>query len=60
MFKVLGLLVGVYVLYAAGTGEVYVKAGVWGRTVSRTESPEYFWVAITVYAILALALATVF
>jgi hypothetical protein len=60
MFKVLGLMVGVYTLYAAVTGEVYAKSGAWGRTVSRAESPEYFWVVIAIYAGLALALATVF
>lgn len=60
MFKVLGLMVGLYTLYAAVTGEVYAKPGAWGRTVSRAESPEYFWVVIAIYAGLALALATVF
>ncbi len=60
MFKVLGLVVGLYTVYAAVKGEVHAKAGPWGRIVSRSESPEYFWVVIAVYAGLALALATVF
>ncbi|MCC6610662.1 MAG: hypothetical protein IT515_13440 [Burkholderiales bacterium] len=60
MFKVLGFLVGLYTLYAAVTGEVNAKSGAWGRTVSRAESPEYFWVVIAIYAGLALALITVF
>lgn len=60
MFKVLGLLVGLYALYAVVTGEVYAKSGAWGRTVSRAKSPEYFWVVIAIYAGLALALATIF
>lgn len=60
MFKMLGLLLGLYTLYAAATGEVYAKSGAWGRTVSRAESPEYFWVVIAIYAALALALAIVF
>ncbi len=60
MFKVLGFLVGLYTLYAAVTGEVHAKSGAWGRTVSRAESPEYFWVVIAIYAGLALALITVF
>lgn len=60
MFKALALLVGAYTLFAAVTGRVYAKSGVWGRTVSRAESPEYFWVVIAIYAALAVALATVF
>lgn len=60
MFKVLGLLVGLYTLYAAAKGEVYAKSGAWGKTVSRVESPQYFWVVIAIYAGLALALATIF
>lgn len=60
MFEALGVIVGSYALYAAVTGEVYAKAGAWGRTVSRSESPEYFWVVIAIYAGLALALVTVF
>lgn len=60
MFKMLGLLVGLYALHAAVTGRVYAKSGPWGRTVSRAESPKYFWVVIAIYAALALALATVF
>jgi len=49
-----------YTLYATVTGGVYIKSGAWGRTASRAESPEYFWVVIAIYASLALALATVF
>jgi hypothetical protein len=60
MFRVVGLLLSLYTLYAAVTGEVYAKSGAWGRTVSRAESPEYFWVVIAIYAALALALATIF
>lgn len=60
MFKMLGLLVGLYTLYAAMNGEVYAKSGVWGRTVSRAESPTYFWVVIAIYGALAVALATIF
>ncbi|MCG3190299.1 MAG: hypothetical protein LKCHEGNO_02972 [Burkholderiaceae bacterium] len=60
MFKALGALVGLYALYAALAGEVYAKAGALGRKVLRSESPEYFWVIIAIYAGLALALVTVF
>lgn len=60
MFKALGIAVALYALYAAATGEVYAKAGAWGRTVSRADSPEYFWVVIAVYLLLALALLFIF
>ena len=60
MFKALGALVGLYTLYAAVRGEVYAKSGAWGRTISRAESPAYFWVVIAIYAGLAVALVTVF
>lgn len=60
MFKMLGLLVGLYTLYATLKGEVYAKDGTSGRVVSRLESPEYFWVVIAIYAGLSLALITIF
>ena len=60
MFKALGVLVGAYALYAAVKGEVYAKSGPWGRTVSREDSPEYFWVVIAIYAGLGVALVTIF
>jgi hypothetical protein len=60
MFKVLGVLLGFYTLYAAVTGVVYAKSGAWGKTVSKTESPLYFWVVIAIYGCLVLALLTIF
>jgi hypothetical protein len=60
MFKILGVLVGLYTLYAAINGKVYARSGAWGRTVSRVDSPEYFWVVIAIYAGLSIALITVF
>jgi len=60
MFKMLGILVGLYTLYAAMNGKVYAKSGAWGRTVSRVDSPEYFWVVIAIYAGLSVALVTIF
>ncbi len=60
MFKGLGLLVLLYCAYAAARGEVFAKSGASGRTVSRAESPEYFWVVVTIYAALGVALLTVF
>lgn len=60
MFRALGLLVGLYTLYSVFRGEVYAKSGIWGRRVSRADSPEYFWVVVVIYAGLALALVTIF
>jgi hypothetical protein len=60
MFKMLGVLVGFYTLYAAFRGEVYAKSGPTGRTVSRWDSPRYFWAVIAIYAALSVALLTVF
>lgn len=60
MFKSLGVLVALYALYAAYTGEVYAKSGPGGRTVTRQNSPEYFWVVVVIYACLGVALIFVF
>ena len=60
MFKVLGIVVALYTAYAVINGEVYAKSGPWGRTVSRVESPQYFWAVIVIYAGLSAALLTVF
>jgi hypothetical protein len=60
VFKILGILVCVYTVYAAVSGRVFAKSGAWGRTVSRQESPEYFWIVIVIYACLGVALGTMF
>ena len=60
MFKVIGALVALYVCYTIATGRVFARAGLSGRTVSREESPGYFWVVVVVYGLLSLALIFVF
>ena len=60
IFKALGILVGAYAAYAAVRGEVFARSDVWGRTVSRTQSPTYFWIVIGIYAGLSLALSFLF
>ena len=60
MFKVLGGVLALYVLYAAVTGRIYVKSGPWGRVVHREESPEYFWISVVGYTGLAVVLVAVF
>jgi hypothetical protein len=60
MFKLLGILVIVYTIYAGTRGEVFAKSGPWGRLVSRQASPRYFWTVIAIYASLGVALLTIF
>lgn len=60
MFKALGILVAIYTLYAISQGAVYAKSGVSGNTISKTDSPKYFWVVIVIYAFLSIVLMTIF
>ena len=60
MFKLLGVLLALYTAYAAWRGEVYARSRWWGRTIQRSEEPIYFWVVIGIYALLSLAVLTVF
>jgi hypothetical protein len=60
MFKIIGAVLAVYVCYAVVNGDVYAKSGVVGRKILREESPGYFWVVITIYAALSLALILLF
>lgn len=60
IFQILGILVALYTAYAVFKGQVYAKSGAWGRTVSRIDTPAYFWVVIAIYAGLSVALITVF
>ena len=46
MFKVLGVLLAVYVTFAVFRGEVYAKSGLWARTIKREDSASYFWTVI--------------
>jgi hypothetical protein len=59
MFALLAVPVAIYVVYAAVSGEIWVKQGPWGRRVARKENPVYFWTSVAIYAGLAIALATV-
>lgn len=60
MFKLIGVLLAAYTLFAALKGEVYAKSGVWGRTIVKDEAPAYFWMVIGIYAALSIALFVVF
>jgi hypothetical protein len=60
MFKILGVLVLLYAVYAAVEGQVFAKSGPSGRMVSRDHSPEYFWVVVVIYGALGLGLLFLF
>jgi hypothetical protein len=60
IFGLLAALLAIYVAYAAIIGEVWVHQGPFARRVVRAENPVRFWVSMTIYAGLALAMATIF
>ena len=60
MFKILGMLVALYVAYALAAGQVYAKRGPWGAMSKRAEDPFNYWAAVTVYTGLSAALIFVF
>jgi uncharacterized membrane protein YiaA len=60
MFRMLGIVVLLYVAYALVTGEVYAKSGWRGRSVYRRDERGYFIAVIVTYTLLGVALITVF
>lgn len=60
MFAAFGIALALYTVLAAATGQVWSKSGPGGRTVSREASPERFWIVITLYAGLSVALILFF
>lgn len=60
MFKSLGILLIIYVLYGIYYGGVYAKEGPGGRMIYRTEEPKRYWIIISVYILLAIALIYIF
>ena len=60
MFKILGIIVGLYTLYAVVTGQVIARSGALGKRYFRDETPRTFWTVIVVYTLLTIALLTVF
>jgi hypothetical protein len=62
MFKLLGILVAAYTLWAAFDGKVYAKTGGLrlGRIIAKEHEPRYFWIVIAIYGGLSIALLTVF
>ncbi len=60
MFKIIAAFIAGYVAYSVLRGEVFIKSGVWGKSISREESPTEFWLAIVIYTGLAIAVAVFF
>ncbi len=60
IFKLLGVLLAGYTAWSAWRGQVYARSGAWGRSIRHDTEPVYFKVVIAIYALLALALMTVF
>ena len=62
MFKLLGIAVAIYVVFAAYDGRVYAERA-WLRRpsmVERSAEPRWFWTVIAIYGALAVALIMVF
>jgi len=59
VFKILGILVALYVVYALAAGQVYAKRGPWGATSKRSDDPFNYWAAVAVYTGLSAALVFV-
>jgi hypothetical protein len=60
LFQILGLALGLYTLTALVRGEVFTASGAHGRTVTRDRTPSYYWLVISIYAVLSVALLLVF
>ena len=62
MFKGLGILLAVYVAWAAYDGKVFAKqSGLRGpRYYHRDEQPAWFWTIIAIYGLLSVAMMTIF
>ena len=60
MFKGLGALLALYVVYGLTVGVIYAKRGPWGAAVKRAEDPFNYWAAVVVYSGLSLALFFLF
>jgi hypothetical protein len=60
MFRLLGLLLALYVGWAVLRGTVHAKRAHWGETIERDADPHRFWTVVAVYAGLAIALVFIF
>ena len=60
VFRLLGVLVAAYVVYALAAGVIYARSGVWGRMFRRDEDGWRYWSAIVAYSLLVVMLLFLF
>jgi len=60
MFKILAILLAIYIARCLMSGSVYGRSGAWGRSWRRGEDPVGYWSAVGAYVVLAIALFFVF
>lgn len=60
LFRLLGILLALYVALSLERGTVYAKSGPWGRTYRRDEHANQYWSVIVIYIFLSLALIFLF
>lgn len=59
-FDLLGVLLSIYVVACVLNGSVIVRSGIGARTLRRNSEPNQYWLGVGIYALLAVALITVF
>lgn len=60
IFRLLGVLLAIYVVRCVLQGSVVVSWGPGARTFRRADNPGWFWTSIVIYSLLTLALIFVF
>jgi hypothetical protein len=56
VFKLIGVALAIYTVYAFLKGEVYARSFAMGRRVSRQEDERYFLTVIAIYGVLSAVL----
>ena len=59
-FVLLGILLGAYVVACILNGRVIVRSGAGARTLRRESEPKQYWLGVGIYALLTVALITIF
>jgi hypothetical protein len=60
LFRILGLILALYVVRSYVLGQVYARSGAWGREFARSTDPWGYWSAICSYSLLSLGLLFLF
>jgi hypothetical protein len=59
-FRILGVALACYLVFALVRGHVYARSGAWGRDFERAGNPCGYWSAMASYALLSAALMFIF